>query len=167
MLARALVLTTLLLAGCASPGPVVETRGSAIPTTGVFRISSLRPDAPPRAEQLVAEGLRAKGLRAAAGAEPADYSVQVTFADRAPEVGAFLPAASGEPTWRVSALKRKPLSFRNPKGAYTLGVHIEDTVSGRETYDVRVSQTWRKPSPEADLAALVTAAFQPLPTPEP
>ena len=165
MLARALVLTTLLLAGCASPGPVVETRGLAAPTTGAFRISSLRPDAAPRAEQLVAEALKARGLRAAAGAEPADYTVRVMFADRASGVGAFLPAASGEPTWRVLALKRKPLSFRNPKGAYMLGVHIEDTVSGRETYDVRVSQTWRKPSPEADLAALVTAALQPAPKP--
>ena len=163
MLARALVLTTLLLASCASPGPVVETRGPAIPTTGVFRISSLRPDAPPRAEQLVAEGLKARGLRAAAEAETADYSVQVTFADRAPAVGAFLPAETGEPTWRVSGLKRKPLSFRNPQGAYTLGIRIEDTVSGREAYDVRVSQTWRKPRPDTDLADLVTAALQPKP----
>jgi len=163
MLARALVLTTLWLAGCASPGPVVEIRGPAIPTTGVFRISSLRPDAPPRAEQLVDEALRARGLRAAAEAEAADYSVQVTFADRAPAVGAFLPAATGEPTWRVSGLKRKPLSFRNPKGAYTLGIRIEDTVSGRQASDVRVSQTWRKPRPDTDLAALVTAGFQPRP----
>lgn len=167
MLARALVLTTLWLGGCASPGPVIEARGPAIPTTGAFRISSLRPDAPPRAEQLVADGLQARGLRAATGDAPADYSVQVTFADRAPAVGAFLPTATGEPTWRVSGLKRKPLSFRNPKGAYTLGVRIEDTVSGREAYDVRVSQTWRKPRPDADLAALVTAALQPGADPKP
>ena len=161
MLARALVLTTLWLAGCASPGPIVEVRGTAVPTTGVFRISSLNPDAPPRAEQLVAAGLTARGLRAASEAERADYSVQVTFADRAPGVGAFLPTARGEPTWRVSGLKRKPLSLHNPRGAYTLGVHIEDTVSGREAYDVRVSQTWRKPRPDTDLASLVSAAFQP------
>ena len=159
MLTRTLAMTTLLLAGCASKGPVVDMRGAIPPTAGVFRISSLRPEAPPASERLVAEGLIARGLRQATDGQSAAYSVQVMFSDRAPGVGAFLPAAAGEPTWRVTGQKRKPLSFRPPKGAYTLGVRIVDTVSGQEAYDVRVSRTYRKPAPEVDLPVLVTAAL--------
>lgn len=161
MLVRTLVLSMLLLAGCASKGPVVKAEGTAIPTSGVFRISSLRPDAPPRAEVLVAEGLKLRGLREATVAEPATYSVQVTFSDRAPGVGAFLPAAAGEPTWRVRGQKRKPLSFYNPRSARALGLRIVEADSGKEMSDIRVSQTYRKPPPEAELAALVDVAFAP------
>lgn len=152
----------LLLAGCASPGPVVEIRAPAPPVQGAFRISSLRAEAPPTAERLVAEGLMARGLRSSADGEIADYSVQVTFADHAPVVGAFVPAASGVPDWRVTGEKRKFLDFQPPKGAYTLGVQVVETASGREAYVARVRQTYRKAAPETDLPGLVAAALNPL-----
>ncbi len=159
MLVRALVLTALLLAGCASRGPVVDARGAMPSATSLFRISSLRPEAPPAFERLVAAGLAAQGLREATDGQSAAYSVQVTFSDRALGIGAFMPEATGEPTWRVMAQKRKPLSFRTPKGTYALGVRIVDSVSGQEAYNVRVSRSYRKAAPEADLPVLVTAAL--------
>jgi hypothetical protein len=157
------VVVMLLVVGCASPGPVVESRATAPPTAGAFRISSLRPEAPPVSERLVADALKARGLRPAADGEAADYAVQVTFADHAPMTGAFVPAVSGEPVWRVTGEKRRFLDLRPPKGAYALGVQIVEAGSGREAYVARVRQTYRKAAPDTDLPGLVAAALNHLP----
>lgn len=154
----------LLFAGCASPGPVVQSRAPAPPGAGVFRISSLRPEAPPSSERLVADALKARGLRPAVDGEVADYAVQVTFADHALKTGAFVPVASGTPVWRVPSERTRFLDLRPPKGAYTLGVQILDAGTGREAYVAQVRQSYRNANPDTALPGLVAAALNPLPT---
>jgi hypothetical protein len=151
------LLTVLLLAACATRPPVVSARQDGALGGVAFRISGAAAE-PSVVEQLVAEGFQKRGLRPAAPGDRIDYVLQVTYADRARKVGAFVPNEGREPTW----LERNDERWSLAKGTETLGVRLLEADSGRPAYEARASRSYRRPTGEADLKTLVDAVLQPI-----
>lgn len=155
-------LFAVVVTGCASSSPMVETRVSGPLAPATFRIS-----APPEGgaagrpiERQVATVLVEKGLREARADQVAAYTVEVAHADRPNGVGAAIPQAQG-PAAPVVAAQRRSLARPLVRGASALTVRILETGAGRELYAASATRRHRKTNP--DLAVgLVEAALKPL-----
>jgi hypothetical protein len=152
----------VLNASCAAPTIDISASGrwpGPVPASSFAFTSGATADGV--LESLVEKRLEAAGLaktKDGRGAESARLLVDVSLAERRPEIGVADVSDSRAPSW-LSAPKRPATPFHAKVRLCTLEVRIVDARDGMELYRVAATRQLRAAPCSQDAARLVEAAF--------
>ncbi|HEX7858276.1 MAG TPA: hypothetical protein VF503_31725 [Sphingobium sp.] len=143
-------LLTASLAGCAAPGPMVQSSGTLPRDTGYAFAEEAAP--PPQLATPLAQALAEQGLHVS---DSPHYLVQVEYS-RPPAKTGTLIADQADPQWQRAPSRRGgPLS--------RMSLSVTDIATGTEVYR---AAAWQRPRGKADDSAqLLQAALTPPPPP--